>query len=85
MKITDISVYETFHAGSITKIGVWNKKKEKYVTVYKGDAVDIQESRIFEPKIQVITVQFILLGYVNFETVDSIKPTVLNYICKIDR
>ncbi len=66
MKITDISVYETFHAGAITKIGVWNKKKEKYVTVYEGDAVDIQESRIFEPKIKVSTVQFTLLAAMKY-------------------
>ncbi len=66
MKITDILVYETFHAGAITKIRVWNKKREKYVTVYKGDAKDIQESRIFEPKIKVSTVQFTLLAAMEY-------------------
>ncbi len=56
------------------------------MTVYKGVAQDIQESRIFEPKIKVITVQFILwIMSTSKLWIRSIKPTALNYICKIDR
>ncbi len=48
-------IYETYHAGAITKIGVWNSNTGMYVTVYEGVAQDIQESRIFEPRIRVTT------------------------------
>ncbi len=57
VRIGKISVYETYHGGAITKIGIWNAKKESYKTVYEGEAQDIQESRIFEPDITVCFVE----------------------------
>jgi len=46
-------VYETFHAGAVTRIGVWNAETKAYQFVYRGTAQDITHSRIFAAKIDV--------------------------------
>lgn len=46
-------VYETFHAGAVTRIGVWNAETKAYQSVYRGTAQDITHSRIFTAKIDV--------------------------------
>ncbi len=64
---------------------------KKYVTVYKGVAKDIQESRIFEPKIRVSSYSTIRpfgcneVRNINSEIEVCMKLTVFAYVCKIDR
>jgi hypothetical protein len=51
--IDAISIYETFHAGAVTHIGAWNPMAQRYVPVYHGAARNIEQSQIFEPKLEV--------------------------------
>ena len=52
VNVHSISIYETYHAGAVVKVslrdpdGIW-------VPVWTGDAEEIEESRIFQPPLQV--------------------------------
>lgn len=53
--VTGLNVYETFHAGAITRIKLKNKEMDEWVTVWKArdnQPLDISKSRIFSPPLQ---------------------------------
>ena len=54
--IETIEIYETFHAGGVTGIDALNGRV--YQSVYNASPVDIEQSRIFKPPIEVYKYQF---------------------------
>lgn len=59
IKIRKVSIYETYHGGAVTKIGIYNKRKHSYTTVFETDEPqNITTARIFEPQLNKAEVSF---------------------------
>ena len=56
LNVKSISIYETFHAGAVTKVSLKNPAGE-WIEVYSGVASDVTVSRIFKPTLQVRSFQ----------------------------
>ena len=52
VNVQSISIYETYHAGAVVKVSL-RDPHGNWVPVWRGQAQNIQQSRIFQPPLQV--------------------------------